>query len=483
MRFVLVVILLSLSSDLFAQITRLQSVVTNQDFDTSANLFVSKDSLEYVYPTKEIAGNEEQQFGYSWLDKTHCKQFNLYQEFLLAGMVLMNQREIIRDSTNHTVVFKESPRHPVLQQLLVNKDSTFIHNALNQLISKSYTTYDIQGKRISSVVTKLKYDASGKIKADSTWLVTDTSQTLTKCSAWTYTDSTTESIKRDFNNGEENYRRFTTFDIYNRVLRHEERYQISDTTFGYVLHHEYYYDDSFSIHHFSYSANASNNFEEYIYFTYDTLGMLISKYTEKKSGQTFLPYHKTVWNYEGGKRIKQEEIEYTAASNYQPNLNQLFLYEYTASGKLLQIQHDIYDMNGVLSHSTLETYSYNEDDNIIELAEWYKKKGAQHYTPVTKNTFNWERISSDTTVVPPNQEIKMYPNPFQDKLNFSFDYPYEGKAHIQVFSMQGQLLDHVIEHVHAGLNEFSYRRHLPLGLYYITLSTREFNYANLFLVQ
>lgn len=480
----LIILLLVISNPLWAQVTRLQSVVNSYNFDEGRNDFARIDSIVYEYPNETVSGDENQQFAFTALGNTFCNQFITYKVFRTTEDVLYQRQRIIRDTDLNQMVFRVYDWSVFFPDAVVSSDTTYTLNPQHQIEKKQTRSFNLKGAVDTNWITNYRYDAEDRIASDSTWDYTDTLKKLMLCNQWNYDSSNTEKITHEYKNNIEYYQRITHLDSLQRMIWYEEKVLSSDSiNFKSIFHDEYSYFDSIRlVKHVYVNTNISANYEELIQTTTDSLGRILLKEITRQEGSTYVPYHKTVWNYSDTALLAQEDFDYFKSQNYAQYLSRLILYEYTSSGKIAQIKTENFDFNKKLTSGKKSVYSYNSDNHLISFDQLYANTNTGEYGLGSNITYHWQKMTPDTNTTTASLPLQIYPNPFHHMLHFSFSYPKEGKGVITILNSLGQVVDTRTEDIHTGVNHLTYQRQLPEGTYYVSLYTPEFVYANLFQV-
>ena len=89
---------------------------------------------------------------------------------------------------------------------------------------------------------------------------------------------------------------------------------------------------------------------------------------------------------------------------------------------------------------------------------------------------HWLHTENEKRIVPENISLNAYPNPFNPQITINFDLPYRNKIVLDIFDMNGRLVDNVLNgffekghHSHIW-DPLSNKHTLSSGIYIVSLN-------------
>ena len=260
--------------------------------------------------------------------------------------------------------------------------------------------------------------------------------------------------------------------------------------------------------HFDYDINGNNDVLTYYNFisdTWEVFGQDLKTYNgsnqiseniyQECAGGSCSNYSKTTYMYGAGELATDETGYIWGGSDWSTDPNYRILRTYDGS-LLKEEKHQTYDMGWVdyLKFTVLydgdkvDEFLYQEWDNID--MEWdnvsngvytYNGNNIDEVTTSTwsgswdlqsKLKYYWSELALSTTNIKKN-ELKIFPNPTQDYVNISLEWPLEIDSELKLFDLQGKLLSNTPFVKGAQHVVFSIQ-HFQKGMYIIKISNSNF---------
>lgn len=448
---------------------RLVSISRAQFFEESKKYF-SSDSLVYIYPKYNIGGGLEQGLELTSLPLNKFSRLDYYHLQGVMGNVNDFNRIITQDESKRTIGFQLNHWNSVYNQWYKMNDSIYYYNTNGNLDSLCYKQYTLNGALSSHIKSIYYYNTEAKLIMDSTFTITDSTRLLYRINLYEYTDSHVVHHLYTCNNlGIPGYLRLRIEDLKKRPVFYAEKYLVSPgDTFRTIFNYEYTYNDSLHTEVSTYYNLGVLKSTDSTYFEFDEDSNLIKRLFQRKENGIVTNLSLDAWKYAEQRLVASGKMVHSKQKNSWDTIESKFLL-YNHNNQLVSTR-SFYPKDGVLKLTTIDTISYNSNDNITKLERYRWKHDSVGFTPESKVEYKWEAYSELDSVANELDAVRVFPNPCTDQIILFMTTDLNTKGYLRIMNTAGQVVNYYNFNTHKGPNSISIpMRSLMQGHYFLQL--------------